>query len=181
MKERIIRKKKEKHSSLLIFSISEILLTAPEQIQNIHTKNALIADYLCGSPCHLDIHLNNKLYFRALFILTWLEKCKFYKHCLPYSQQAKCRTAIHLLSKNQPFSLKIWKQLSWDSEDCFDNYDEIFEDELSIIGLMMLDLIIYTNMGLDPLTMMDWYRMDNDNSLYLNGCRSSRQRHAYCN
>ena len=59
MKERIIRKKKEKHSSLLIFSISEIPLTASEQIQNIYTKNALIADYLCGSPCHLDIHLNN--------------------------------------------------------------------------------------------------------------------------
>ena len=39
-------------------------------------------------------------------------------------------------------------------------------------------VIIYTNTGLDPLTMMDWYRMDNDGSLYLYGCQSNRQRHA---
>ena len=37
-------------------------------------------------------------------------------------------------------------------------------------------VIIYTNMGLDPLTMMDWYRMDNDDSLYLNGCQSIKQK-----
>ena len=40
-------------------------------------------------------------------------------------------------------------------------------------------VIIYTNTGLDPLTMMDWYyHMDNDDSLYLYGCQSNRQRHA---
>ena len=42
-------------------------------------------------------------------------------------------------------------------------------------------MIIYTNMGLDPLTMMDWYCMDNDDSLYLSGCQSTKQRHAFCN
>ena len=41
-------------------------------------------------------------------------------------------------------------------------------------------VIIYTNMGLDPLTMMDWYCMDNDDSLYLSGCQSTKQRHALC-
>ena len=44
-----------------------------------------------------------------------------------------------------------------------------------------LPLIIYTNMGLDPLTMMGWYHMDNDDSLYLSGCQSTKQRHAFCN
>ena len=45
----------------------------------------------------------------------------------------------------------------------------------------IFNLIIYTNMGLDPLTMMDWYCMDNDDSLYLSGCQSTKQRHAFCN
>ena len=34
---------------------SETSLTAPDH----NNKNALIADYLCGSPCHLDIHRHN--------------------------------------------------------------------------------------------------------------------------
>ena len=37
------------------------------------------------------------------------------------------------------------------------------------------------NIGLDPLTMMDWYYMDNEDSLYLSGCQSIKQWHAYCN
>ena len=55
------RKKKNIHHSSYFQFRKFRLFTAAEQIQNIYTKNALIADYLCGSPCHLDIHLNNKL------------------------------------------------------------------------------------------------------------------------